>query len=64
MIRPRERQWARKILHMAGIHQIVTRAEAYDPHRSPPLSRLRVLRALNGISAAELAHQIVRRAAA
>jgi hypothetical protein len=49
---------------MAGIHQIVTRAEAYDPHRSPPLSRLRVLRALNGISAAELAHQIVRRAAA
>jgi putative transcriptional regulator len=40
---------------MAAIQHIVTRAEFYSEHRSPPHTALRTLRVLKGLSASRLA---------
>lgn len=40
---------------MAGISQVVSTVAAYDKHRTPRPSPLRLLRAVNGLSASRLA---------
>lgn len=40
---------------MAGIQRIVSTTQAYEGHRPPPQTPLRLLRTVNGLSAARLA---------